>query len=34
MNAKVSVFVIWVKVITYLLLHNLHDRTFNMNDRN
>ena len=25
MNAKISVFVIHVKTITYLLLHNLHD---------
>ena len=28
MNAKISVFVICVKVIIYLLLHNLHDCTF------
>ena len=29
MNAKISVFVICVEVITYLLLGNLHDCTFN-----
>ena len=29
MNTKISVFVICVKVIIYLLLHNLHDCTFN-----
>ena len=28
MNAKISVFVICVEVIRYLLLYNLHDRTF------
>ena len=28
MNAKISVFVICVEAITYLLLHNLRDRTF------
>ena len=31
MNAKISVFVIFVKVIIYLLLHNLHDCTFKPN---
>ena len=30
MNAKISVFVICVEVIIYLLLHNLHDCTFNV----
>ena len=29
MNAKISVFVISVEAIIYLLLHNLHDCTFN-----
>ena len=29
MNAKISVFVICVEAITYLLLYNLHDCTFN-----
>ena len=29
MNAKISVFVICVKVIIYLLKYNLHDCTFN-----
>ena len=29
MNAKISVFVICVEAIIYLLLHNLHDCTFN-----
>ena len=29
MNAKISVFVIFVKAIIYLLLYNLHDCTFN-----
>ena len=29
MKAKISVFVICVKAIIYLLLHNLHDLTFN-----
>ena len=29
MNANISVFVICVEAITYLLLHNLHDCTFN-----
>ena len=29
MNAKILVFVICVEVIIYLLLHNLHDCTFN-----
>ena len=29
MNAKISIFVICVEVITYLLLYNLHDFTFN-----
>ena len=28
-NAKISLFVICVKAITYLLLYNLHDCTFN-----
>ena len=30
MNVKISVLVICVKVIIYLLLHNLHDCTFNV----
>ena len=29
MNANISVFVICVEAIMYLLLHNLHDCTFN-----
>ena len=29
MNAKISVFVIYVETIIYLLLYNLHDCTFN-----
>ena len=29
MNAKISVFVIYVEAVTYLLLYNLHDCTFN-----
>ena len=29
MNAKISVFVICVEAITYLLLYDLHDCTFN-----
>ena len=29
MNEKISVSVICVEVITYLLLYNLHDCTFN-----
>ena len=29
MNAKISVFVIYVEAIIYLLLYNVHDRTFN-----
>ena len=29
MNAKISVFVIYIKAIIYLLLYNLHDCTFN-----
>ena len=29
MNAKISVFVIFVKAIIYLLLYNLHDCAFN-----
>ena len=29
MNVKISEFVICVEVIIYLLLHNLHDCTFN-----
>ena len=28
MNAKISVFVIWVEAIIYLLLYNLHDCAF------
>ena len=28
MDAKISVFVIYVEAIIYLLLHNLHDSTF------
>ena len=32
MNAKISVFVICVEAIIYLLLHNLHDCTFNMSN--
>ena len=32
LNAKISVFVICVEVIMYLLLHNLHDCTFNLDD--
>ena len=31
MNEKISVFFISVEAIIYLLLYNLHDRTFNMN---
>ena len=31
MNAKISLCVIFVKAIIYLLLHNLHDCTFNNN---
>ena len=30
MHAKISVFVIGVEAIIHLLLHNLHDRTFNL----
>ena len=30
MNAKISVFAICVEAIMYLLLHNLHDCTFNL----
>ena len=30
MNVKVSVFVICVETIIYLLLYNLHDRTFKL----
>ena len=30
MNAKISIFVICVEAIIYLLLYNLHDRTFNV----
>ena len=30
MNAKISVIALCVKVIIYLLLHNLHDYTFNL----
>ena len=29
MNANLSLFFIYVKAITYLLLYNLHDCTFN-----
>ena len=29
MNEKISLFVICVEAITYLLLYNLHDCTFN-----
>ena len=29
MNAKISVFVIYVEVIIYLLFYNLHECTFN-----
>ena len=29
MNAKISVFVIYVEAIIYFLLYNLHDCTFN-----
>ena len=29
MNAKIPIFVICVEAILYLLLHNLHDGTFN-----
>ena len=29
MNAKIPVFVICIEAITYLLLYNLHDSTFN-----
>ena len=32
MNAKISVFVISVKSIIYLLLYNLHDRIFKLNE--
>ena len=28
MNVKISVFLICIEAIMYLLLHNLHDRTF------
>ena len=31
MNAKISVFVIYVEPIIYLLLYNLHDCTFKVN---
>ena len=34
MNAKISVFVIWVEAIMYLLLFNLHDCTFNFRKQN
>ena len=30
MNAKISVFVIYVKEIIYLSLYNMHDCTFNI----
>ena len=33
MNAKISVFVIYVEVIIYLLLYNLHDCAFNLLDQ-
>ena len=29
MNAKISAFVVRVEAIIYLILHNLHDYTFN-----
>ena len=29
MNAKISMFAVSVEAIIYLLLHNLHDCTFN-----
>ena len=29
MNVEISVFVICIEAIIYLLLYNLHDRTFN-----
>ena len=32
MNAKISVFVICVNAIIYLILYNLHDCTFKLND--
>ena len=32
MNAMISLFVIYVEVIIYLLLHNLHDCPFNRRD--
>ena len=32
MNAKVSVFVIYVKAIMYLLLYNMRGNTFNISD--
>ena len=32
MNAKISVFVICVKAIIYLLLYNLHDCTFKVEE--
>ena len=31
MNAKISVFVIFVEAIIHLLLHNVHDYTFKLN---
>ena len=31
MNVKISIYVICVKAILYLLLHNLRDCTFNLN---
>ena len=33
MNAKISEFVICAETIIYLLLYNLHDFTFNFNQR-
>ena len=30
MNAKISLFIIFVEAIIYLLLHILHDCTFNI----
>ena len=32
MNAKISVFVAFVKAIIYLILYNLHDSTFKTNN--
>ena len=33
MHAKTSVFVISVETVIYLVLHNLHDRNFNITGR-